>query len=48
MASQDLLHFVEALQAAVSAGFVTPEMAQEAFNEGMELRRELNILPQEL
>ena len=48
VASQDLLHFVEALQAAVSAGFMTPEVAQEAFNEGMQLRRELNILPQEL
>ena len=47
-ASKDLQEFVLALSTTVEAGFMTQEQAQLAFDEGMELRRELDILPREL
>ena len=47
-ASQDLQQFVLALETAVEAEYLTPQQAQEMFEEGMEIRRQLSILPQDL
>ena len=46
--SEDIQQLVVALQAAVDAGFMTQEEAQLAWDEEMEIRRQLNILPQDL
>ena len=46
--SDDLQQFVLALDQAVASGYMTEQEAQEEFDEGMKVRRELNILPQDL
>ena len=46
--SQDLREFAESLQIVVEAGFMTAEQAQEAWDEGMEIRRQVNVIPQDL
>ena len=48
VASQDLLAFTEALTAAEEAGRINSAEAQAMWDEGMELRRQVNLLPQEL
>lgn len=47
-ASQDLTAFVEALDTAKASGYITDAEAQAVWDEGMEIRRQLNILPKEL
>ena len=47
-ASEDLLKFGEALASAVELGFMSEADAQAEWDAGMELRRQLNILPAEL
>lgn len=47
-ASDDMLKFVEALDMAKESGYLNEAQAMEMWDEGMEIRRQLNILPQEL
>ena len=48
LASDDLMAFSQALTEAKNAGFMSEQEAQAAWDEGMELRRQVNLLPQEL
>ena len=47
-ASQDLESFANALLVAIDANFITEQQAQDMWDEGMEIRRQLNILPLDL
>ena len=47
-ASQDLQAFVESLERAKELDYIDEEQAELLFAEGMELRRQVNILPREL
>lgn len=47
-ASEDLLMFVQALDAAKASGYLSDAEAEAMWADGMETRRQLNILPEEL
>ena len=47
-ASQDMQQFVVALDNAKESGYISEQQAQEMWDEGMELRRSLNIIPSDL
>ena len=47
-ASEDLLKFVEALDMAKNSQYINEQQAQDMFDEGMEIRREVNIIPKDL
>ena len=47
-ASEDLLKFVAALDAAQASGYISEAEAKVLWADGMEIRRQLNILPQDV